>query len=99
MARRLVFRPQAEADLESIRAFVAADSPRAALRFVDSIEKRCRSLSDFPGQGRARNDLFSGLRVLPFGRSVVIGYLSSDETVEVLRIWYGGQNYEDFFRH
>jgi toxin ParE1/3/4 len=55
-------------------------------------------LLDFPGQGRARNDLFKGLRVLSFGRSVVIGYVPSEETVEVLRVWYGGQNYEDFFR-
>jgi toxin ParE1/3/4 len=98
MARRLIFRPRAEADLESIRAFIVADSPRAAIRFLGSIEKRCRSLLDFPGQGRARNDLFKGLRVLSFGRSVVIGYLTSEETVEVLRVWYGGQNYEDFFR-
>jgi toxin ParE1/3/4 len=98
MARRLILRPQAEADLESIRAFVAADSPPAAVRFVASIENRCRSLLDFPGQGRARGDLFKGLRVLPFGRSVVIGYVSTEEAVEVLRVWYGGQNYEDFFK-
>jgi len=98
MARRLLFRPHAEADLDAIRSFIAADSPRAAMRFVDSIETRCHSLLDFPGQGRSRNDLFPGLRVLPFGRSVVIGYRYSDVVVEVLRVWYGGQNYEDFFR-
>ena len=64
-----------------------ADNQQAAVRFVDAIEKRCRALLDFPGQGRTRSDLFPGLRVLPFGRSVVIGYLSTEETVEVLGVW------------
>ena len=77
---------------------MAADSPHAAVRFVDSIEKRCRSLLEFPGQGRTRNDLLAGLRILPFGRRVMIGYLSTEEAIEVLRVWYGGQDYEDFFR-
>ena len=53
---------------------------------------------EFPGQGRTRNDLLAGLRILPFGRRVMIGYLSTEEAIEVLRVWYGGQDYEDFFR-
>ena len=33
-------------------------------------------------------------RVIPYGRSVVIAYQISGDTIEVLRILYGGQDFE-----
>jgi len=47
-----------------------------------------------PEQGRARPDLASGLRLVPFGRSVVVVYQVVGDAIEILRIFYGGQDYE-----
>jgi toxin ParE1/3/4 len=47
-----------------------------------------------PEQGRARPDLRPSLRIIPYGRSVVIAYQAVGHVVEILRIFYGGQDYE-----
>jgi toxin ParE1/3/4 len=98
MARELVYRPQAEEDLESIYRFIAQDSPTRAFGFVEKILRRCDLLRDAPEQGRARPDLKPGLRVIPYGRSVVITYRLTGDTIEILRIFYGGQDYETIMR-
>ena len=41
-----------------------------------------------------RPDLRPGLRIVPYGRSVVIAYQVTENTVDVVRIFYGGQDYE-----
>jgi toxin ParE1/3/4 len=51
-------------------------------------------LRDSPEQGRARPDLRPNLRVIPYGRSVVITYQVAGNTIEIIRIFYGGQDYE-----
>ena len=98
MARKLVVRPSADEDFTAILEFIAEESLDSAIAFIDSIEKRCYSLLDFPEQGRARDDLRVGLRVLPFGRSVVIAYQFDAEAVEIMRVFYGGQDYEALMR-
>lgn len=94
MAHKLIYRPRAEEDLETIYRFIAQDSPTRAFGFVDKIQQRCDLLRDSPEQGRARPDLRPGLRVIPYGRSVVIAYRITGDTIEILRIFYGGQDYE-----
>jgi toxin ParE1/3/4 len=51
-------------------------------------------LRDSPGQGKVRLDFRPSLRVIPYGRSVVIAYRVVGDTIEILRIFYGGQDYE-----
>src|SRR5882672_10687571 len=94
MAHKLAYRPRAEEDLEAIYRLIAQDSPARAFRFIEQIQKRCDLLRDSPEQGRARPDLRPTLRVVPYGRSVVITYQVTADTIEVLRIFYGGQDYE-----
>ena len=94
MAHKLIYRPQAEEDLEAIYRFIAQDSPTRAFDFIERIQQRCELLCDSPEQGRARPDLRPNLRVIPYGRSVVIAYQVTGDTIEVLRIFYGGQDYE-----
>jgi toxin ParE1/3/4 len=94
MAHKLVYRARAEQDLEAIYRYIAQDSPTRAFSFVEKIQQRCDLLRDSPEQGRARPDLSPGLRVTPYGRSVVITYRLTSDTIEVLRIFYGGQDYE-----
>jgi toxin ParE1/3/4 len=94
MAHRLVYRPRAAEDLEAIYRFIALDSPTQAFRYIEQIEHRCNLLCDSPEQGRPRPDIRPGLRIVPYGRSVVIAYQVTGDTIEVLRIFYGGQDYE-----
>jgi toxin ParE1/3/4 len=98
MAPKLIYRPRAAEDLEAIFQFIARDSPSRALHFVEGIERRCDLLRDAPEQGRARPDLRPGLRVVPYRRSVVITYQITGTLIEVLRIFYGGQDYEAIMR-
>lgn len=96
--RRLpvVFREEAIADLHEIYDYIAgqAGSPELAWRFIQRIRLRCRRIGDVPFGGRARDDLFPGLRVVPFERSAVVAYIVEDETVRVTNIFYGGRDYE-----
>jgi toxin ParE1/3/4 len=94
MAHEIVYRPRAEEDLEAIYQFIAQDNPARAFSFVDQIQERCDLLRDSPEQGRARPDLRPGLRVVPYGRSVVIAYQIAGDAIEIVRIFYGGQDYE-----
>jgi toxin ParE1/3/4 len=94
MAHELTYFAGAVDDLDNIYRFIAQDSPARAQRFVGQIQHRCDLLRDAPEQGRARPDLREGLRVVPFGRSVVIAYQVTEEAIEVLRVFYGGQDYQ-----
>lgn len=94
MPLELIIRQRARIDLLGIFQFIAEDSPERALTFVESIEARCELLRDFPEQGHARDDLQPGIRILPFGRSVVVAYSIRAKTVEVERVFYGGQDFE-----
>jgi toxin ParE1/3/4 len=74
-----------------------AESPRGRARakvFVESIENRCASLLDFPMQGRARDDLRRGLRILLHARRVLIVYALDDARIVIVRFFVGGQDYE-----
>ena len=45
-------------------------------------------------RGMARDDLRPGLRVVGFRRRVTIAFAITEETVEILGIYYGGRDYE-----
>jgi toxin ParE1/3/4 len=94
VAHKLTYRPHAAEDLEAIYRIIAQDKPTSAFGFIEKIQRRCDLLRFSPEQGRARPELRAGLRVIPYGRSVVIAYQIVEDTIEILRIFYGGQDYE-----
>lgn len=49
-------------------------------------------------RGRRRDDLFPGLRTVPFEGRAVIAYLAREHRVEITNIFYGGQDYEALYR-
>lgn len=67
-----------------------------AVRTVRSIRAFVRSLGTLPHRGLKRDDLRPGLRLIPFGRRTVIAFEIEEGigTVRLLRIFYGGQDYE-----
>ena len=69
MTYRVVFAPEAEAQLVAIFSIIAnAASPEAAAKYTDAIVKHCESLKTFPARGNQRDDIRPGLRVFGFRR-------------------------------
>ncbi len=75
--------------------YIAAEaSPETAARFTDGIVTYCESLSSFPIRGTLRDDVRPGLRVTSYRKRVVIAFAVDADRVQIIGIFYGGQNYE-----
>jgi len=89
---RLAFTLKARRDLQEIGDYVARESPVQALRFVDTLERRCASLlvtpQRYPLVARypARQ-----IRRAPHG-SYVIFYRLREDTVEILHVLHGARD-------
>ena len=94
MTKTLVYSGQAQADLDEIFDFIAADNPRRARSYVEEIRQTCRGLCDAPLIGTARPDLQPDLRIMTFRRRVVIAYRVPADRLEILRVFSGGRDYE-----
>ena len=65
-------------------------------RTVDAIRAFAKSLAAMPHRGTKRDDLRPGLRIVAFKTRTAFAIEIDDETkvVTVLRVLYGGQDYE-----
>jgi toxin ParE1/3/4 len=96
---RIGFRPQAEADLFGLYRYIAENSGDAvAGAFIDRIESACMALETFPARGRRRDDIRPGLRTMEFERRATIVFQVLKDDVIIVRIFYGGQDYERALR-
>jgi len=87
---------QAEADLDELWAYIAANNPDAADRMVDAVLEGSRMHVRFPNMGQKRDELRPGLRcfvVSPF----VVFYRTVDDTIEVLRVLHGARDIGSMF--
>lgn len=95
MSDRVVFTPEAQADLEELYDYVTdASSADIAARFTDAIITFCEQLAVFPNRGRAREDIRPGLRIIGYRRRAVIAFTANDDVVAILGVYYGGRDYE-----
>ncbi len=83
-------------DLADIWAYIAEDSPAHADRYIDLLDKKFSQLARHPRTGRARPELFAGLRSFPLG-SYVIFYLSPKSGIEIVRVLHGARDVEALF--
>ena len=88
----VVYTDAAERDLTQISLHIAADDPRAAIRFVERVRKKCEYLSRFQRIGRLRPDIHPTIRSMPHG-SYIIYFEWNDiaDEVRILRIWHGSR--------
>lgn len=92
---RVVYAPEAEAQLLDLYFYIAAaSSPEIAANYTDAIVEQCESLKTFPARGGRRDDIRPGLRVFGFRKCVSIAFEVTDDVVTVLGVFYGGQNIE-----
>ncbi len=88
---RCIFTASARQDLRDIHDYIARDDVEAALRFVQRLEQRCKSVADMPGMGRRRDDLPPGLRSVVEG-SYIIVYRPMENGVRILRVLQGSRD-------
>jgi toxin ParE1/3/4 len=98
MTHKVSFRPEAEADLFALYRYISDRSgPVRAGDYIARIEAACMALAAFPERGTKRDDLAPGIRTIGFERRATIAFLVEDKTVRIVRIFYGGRDYETYF--
>ena len=97
--RAVAFAPEARDDLIRLYDFIAdAASPETAIRYVERIEAYCRDMGVAAERGRRRDDVRPGLRVVSFEGRVAIAFTMTEDRVTILRLFYGGRDWEALIR-
>lgn len=93
MTHRVVYTPEAEAQLVDLYNYISdQSSPSIALRFVSAITERCEKLTRHPRRGTLREDLRPGLRTMGFRRRVTIAFAVDESVVTIIAVLYGGRD-------
>lgn len=94
--RRVVFSPEAQADLAGIYDFLAgAAAPSVALNYIERLEGYCAGMALGSERGHRRDDVRPGLRIVGFERRITIAFTVSANAVTILRILYAGRDWEN----
>ncbi len=93
--RTVEFHEDATSDLHALYDWIAdVASPETALGYLERIETYCLGFDIASERGQLREDIRPGLRVVGFKKRVTIAFVVEEERVLILRIFYGGQNWE-----
>jgi addiction module RelE/StbE family toxin len=83
-----------QADRTAIFDYIEADNPRAAIAVDDRIQTRVEGLAQFPEMGRPGR--IEGTRELVIsGTPYIAAYRIASETVRILRVLHGAQQWPD----
>ena len=95
MGCKIIFSPQAIADLEEVVRFIAKDDPAAAVRIGNALIDRVEILENFPLLGTPYPKC-PGVRKL-VSRPYLIFYRIRERGnfVDILRYWHGAQREPD----
>ena len=97
---RVIFQSTAVADLDSIDDLISEFAGHeVSLRFIDRIEAYCQSFSTFPERGELLNRSGTKIRKVGFERRVTILFYVQEQTVTIVRVLYGGQDWRAAARH
>ena len=94
--RAVAYTEEAANDLEWIYDTVArgSASPATAGRYETAIWHFCDRLGHAAMRGRRRDEVRPGLRIVGFRGRVTVAFVVEDERVVILRIFYGGADWE-----
>lgn len=99
MSHRVVFSARAEAQLVQLHEYIGERSnPEIGERYASAIVDYCLSLSTFPHRGTRRDEIRPRLRTVGYRRRVTIAFEVNDDLVNILGVFYGGQDYESDLR-
>ena len=89
MSSGFALHPEAYADLEDVRGYIAYDSPDAADRVITEIYRAVRVLVPFPDQGHRRPDLTSRpLRFISV-HNYLLAYAPHEKPLWVIAVMHG----------
>jgi len=95
MSYTVVFTPEAQEQLVNIYRYIATNaSPATAERYTGAILDYCEGLAMFPERSVLRDDIRPGLRITNCRGRTVIAYAVNSEFVEIIGVFYGGQDFE-----
>lgn len=97
MTATVLKRRKAAQDAEDIADFIAKDSLRSAVRFLENTESTLEDLAEFPGAGSPFESAHPDLANLRFRRvkgfpNHIIFYLEHEDAIEVVRILHGARD-------
>jgi len=97
--RKVVFSPEARADLFALYDYIAEQSsPMRAMGYIERIESYCLDFDLGGERGTRRDDIRPGLRIVGFERRVTIAFHLDHRTVTIDRIFYAGRDVERVMR-
>lgn len=97
----VIITPAAEKDLQEIFMYISTEllEPETAINLCDRIEQEVLKLNTLPERHALYKKepwLSKGLRFFPVGNFLVFYIVqSSDSTVHILRLMYGGRNVKE----
>jgi toxin ParE1/3/4 len=89
---KVVFARLAENDLIRIYEFIATDSPARAISFLRRLRAHCQRLETMALRGPIRETLGEHIRISVFERRVTVAYRIEADKVDILRLFYAGQD-------
>ncbi len=94
--RPVVIAPEAADDLRELYDWITdrGASPHTAIGYIERLEAFCLSLGSALVRGHRRDDIRPGLRVVGFERRVTVAFQVTEARVTILRVFYGGRNWE-----
>lgn len=95
MARYIITR-QAQADIDEILVYIAADNLDAAISFNDRLAHRFEMLAENPMAGRERPELRGEMRSFPEGNFLIF-YRSWAGKVAIVRVLHGARDQDEIF--
>jgi len=98
VTRRVVFAPEALADLDDIFAWIAdAASVAVAQSYVERIRVYCQGFAMFLERGTLRGDLRRGLRTIGYQRRLTIAFVVDGDEVVFVRFANRGRDIGTLF--
>jgi len=93
VAHRVIFSPEAAADLSELYDYIAKQSGAAvAFNYLRRIEAYCAGFKHSAERGTKRDDLRPGLRTAGFERRITLAFHLDAESVIIDRVLYGGRD-------
>jgi len=93
--RSVVLAPEAKDDLLGLYDWIAeAADPATAIAYVERIQAFCLAFDLASERGHRRDDIRPGLRIVGFERRLSVAFTVDEDTVTILRLFYGGQDWE-----
>jgi addiction module RelE/StbE family toxin len=95
MGCKIIFSPQAIADLEAAVKFIAKENPETAARVGNALIDRVVILENFPELGAAHAKRPGVRKLVSRPYLIFYRYRENENTVDILRYWHGAQREPD----